>query len=327
MSVKKDCWVGFDLGGSKMAAAVYDHAFALKARSKRRTEGGKGTTKEGLERVVETIRMALKKADLKEGQLSGVGIACPGPLDLERGVLLESPNLGWTDAPLKETLEKAFKVPSVVLNDVDAGLFGEALFGAARGARCAVGIFPGTGIGGACVYEGRILRGRRMSCMEIGHIQVLPQGPLCGCGQRGCLETVAARLVIAQACAAAAFRGEAPALLALAGCDLAEIRSGVLAKAIEEGDKVVRDIVTEAARWIGIATAGIVNLLAPEVVVLGGGLVEAMPGIFKDEVERAASERVMPSFVGTFKVKVAQRGDDAALMGAAAWARQQGAAA
>src|SRR5690606_11620102 len=129
---------------------------------------------------------------------------------------------------------------------------------------------------GGCVYKGEILHGAHMTCMEIGHVQVMPEGPLCGCGRRGCLEALASRLAIAANAAKASYRGEAGHLKQLGGTDLSEIRSGVLADAIKAGDKVVEQIVREAARHLGVAIAGVVQILGPDRVILGGGLVEAM---------------------------------------------------
>ena len=135
-----------------------------------------------------------------------------------------------------ESVEQALGCPVVLLNDVDAGVYAEYCRGSARSSRCTLGVFPGTGIGGGCVYEGQILRGAVSSCMEIGHVQMLPDGPLCGCGQNGCLEALASRLAISAAAAQAAYRGQAPNLRRLAGTKLSNIRSGVLAKAIRAGD-------------------------------------------------------------------------------------------
>ena len=186
-----------------------------------------------------------------------------------------------------------------------------------------MGVFPGTGIGGGCVYDGQIIRGKTASCMEIGHIQVAPEGPLCGCGRRGCLEAVASRLVIAAQAAAAAYRGQAPHLLEHSGSDITAIRSGAIADSVAAGDTQVEMIVREAARHIGRAVAGVVNLLGPDVVVLGGGLVEAMTKLFVTEVSAAAQNRVLPSLANSFEVVAAELGDDAGVIGAAAWAEHQ----
>jgi glucokinase len=313
--------VGFDLGGSKMLAVVYDGQMQPRGRKRTRTKGLDGA-RAGIERIVDTIGQALEDVPPVARRLCGIGIGCPGPLDLDRGVLIDAPNLGWKDVHLKEAVEKRFACPAIILNDVDAGIYGEYAFGSAQGSRCALGVFPGTGIGGGCVYEGTILRGATSSCMEIGHMQILPEGPVCGCGRRGCLEAVAGRLAIAAAAAAAAHRGEAPHLRLSVGLDVGEIRSAALARAIDAGDDVVERIVRQAASYIGIAVANAVHLLAPDTVVLGGGLVEAMPQLFVEEVHRTAQQRVMPSFADSFRVVAGTLGDDASVLGAAAWARQ-----
>ncbi|MFP6656919.1 MAG: ROK family protein [Pirellulales bacterium] len=313
-------WIGFDLGGTKMLATVFDSRFEIVGRERTKTKGYEGA-EAGVARIIKTIRKAMNDAKISEEQLGGIGIGIPGPLDLDRGLILNTPNLGWANVRIKDLLEDEFSCTAVIANDVDAGVYGEYRFGAGRNARAVVGVFPGTGIGGGCVYEGNILRGKTGSCMEIGHVQVAPEGPLCGCGRRGCLEAVASRLVIATRAAAAAYRGQAPNLLEHSGTDLADIRSGALAASVAAGDTVVESIVREAARHIGRAVAGVVHLLGPDIVVLGGGLVEAMTELFVGEVAEAAKQRVLPSFAESFQVVAATLGDDAGAMGTAAWAQ------
>ena len=265
----------------------------------------------------------LEDAQLTKETLGGIGVGCPGPLDLEEGVILELPNLGWKNVPLKKILEKEFGCPVFLCNDVDAGLFGEYRVGVAEGARTALGMFPGTGIGGALIYEGKIFRGKTGSCLEIGHIQVNPEGAMCGCGRRGCLETVASRLALSAEIAKAAYRGQAPYILRVAGTDLANIRSGTIKEAIDAGDNIVEEILRDGARQLGMVLAGTVNLLAPDVIVLGGGLVEALPKLFLEEITKAVAKQTMPSFAKTYELKIAKLGDDAGAMGAAAWARHE----
>ncbi len=313
-------WIGFDLGGTKMLGKVFDADFRALSHDRAKTRGNEGVDA-GLNRISKTIHKMLERADLKPKDIAGIGFGCPGPLDLERGIAHSAPNLGWENVPIKDFLEEEFGCPAVIANDVDAGVYGEYRFGVAMDSRVVVGVFPGTGIGGGCVYEGSIMRGATGSCMEIGHVQVAPEGPLCGCGRRGCLEAVASRLVIASKAAAAAYRGQAPHLLEHAGTDLTKIRSKALADSIAAGDKTVELIVREAARQIGRAVAGVVHLLGPDIVVLGGGLVEAMPKLFVTEVSDAAKKRVLPALSRTFDVLPAKLGDDAGVLGAAAWAQ------
>ncbi len=312
-------WVGFDLGGTKMLATLFDNRLKPLARERRKTKGHEGM-RAGIQRIIDTIHETLQSVEVAPEKIAGIGVGCPGAVDLDRGVILESANLGWKDARLKDRLASEFGCPVVILNDVDAGLYAEYRCGAARDARCVLGVFPGTGIGGACIYNGQIFRGKRFSCLEIGHLQIRSDGHLCGCGRTGCLETEASRLAIAAEAARAAYRGEAPNLLRIAGTDLAKIRSGALADSIRAGDLVVERIVRRAASFIGVAIGNVINLLAPDVVVLGGGLVEAMPELFVPTIQEEVQRRAMSTFSRSVRIVVARLGDDANVIGAAAWA-------
>lgn len=315
-------WIGFDLGGTKMLAKLFDADFKVVSKGRKKTRGCDGRDAV-IQKIVRTIHAALADAEIKAEDLNGIGIGVPGPVDQSRGVVLEAANLSWKRVPLGNILQKEFGCPVVVSNDVDAGVYGEYSFGAARGSRTTVGVFPGTGIGGGCVYDGQMVTGSSISCLEIGHVIVQRDGRLCGCGGRGCLETVASRLAVSAAAAQAAYRGEAPHLLEAAGTDLADMRSGVLAAAIEAGDKIVEEIVKQAAVHLGIAIGNFVHLFAPDTVVLGGGMVEAMPDLYVNTVHKSARKSVMPCYADVFKVVPAELGDDAAVLGAAAWARKK----
>lgn len=312
-------WLGFDLGGTKMLAQIYDDEFKLLGKSRKKTKPALDA-EAGVERIAQVIDEALVDAQLTADQLAGIGIGCPGPVDMDNGVVCDPPNLAWKDVPVRKMLEDRYPCPVAVLNDVDAGVYGEYRFGAGKKARCVLGIFSGTGIGGGCVYQGQILTGKRHSCMEVGHMQVVPRGPLCGCGRRGCLEAMASRLAVAANAAKCVFRGEAPKLQEIAGTDLANIRSSALAQAVKAGDVAIERLVVEAAKHIGMAVANIVHLIAPDVVVLGGGLVEGLPELICATVQDEAKKRVMPAFVDEFRVVVASLADDAGAMGAAGWA-------
>ena len=312
-------WIGVDVGGTKTLAVAYDAQWNRLGSKRRRTRGYEGP-EAGVERLAKTIRRAIEDAGRDLADVAAIGVACPSPVDARRGIVLEAVNLGWRDLPLAEELEQMLGVPVAVLNDVDAGLYAECRFGVAQDAKQVLGIFPGTGIGGALVTDGRVFTGPSISCVEVGHLRVQPDGPRCGCGNCGCLETVAGRLAIAAEAARAAYRGEAPHLLETAGTDLDRIRSGALAAAIREGDQAVERIVRRAAAWLGVALASLVHLFAPDIVVLGGGLVEAMPDLYLEEVRTAAETHVMPAYRNRFEVRVAALGDDASVRGAAAWA-------
>ncbi|MEZ6128222.1 MAG: ROK family protein [Planctomycetaceae bacterium] len=326
ISKVRDVWVGFDLGGTKMLAVVFDEKFNILGRKRRKT---RDKEKDGvqIQRLTDTIRMALDDAKVDESAVRGIGAGCPGPLDLKKGVILEAPNLGWKDVALRDLLAKEFGCPAEICNDVDAGVYGEYTAGAGQGVRCVLGVFPGTGIGGGCVYEGKIFRGTRASCMEVGFLQMATEGPAAGVGPVGTLEGLASRLAISAEAAKAVYRGKAPHMAELAGTDLANIRSGTLAKAIEAGDKVIEEIVARAAEQVGRAIGSLVNVLAPDIVVIGGGLAEAMPKLYLSEAQKGARRNVLPSLRDVFEIRIAQLGDYSTAIGAAAWVRAQNAVA
>ena len=316
MATEQKHWIGFDLGGTKMLATVFNHKFEKVGKARKKTKGHEGM-KSGLARINETIAEAMEEAKISKSDIGGLGIGCPGPLDLEKGKIRQAPNLGWENDPVRSSIEDKFGFPVEVANDVDAGVYGEYKFGAGKNKRCVVGIFPGTGIGGGCVYEGKLIRGAKCSCMEIGHIPIVSDGPLDGAGNIGSLESVGSRLSIAGAAAQAAYRGQAPALMEKAGTDIRDIRSGALAHSVKEGDEMVEKIIKRAAEKIGLGIVTIVHLLAPDLIVLGGGLVEAMPDVFTSTAEKFAKKRVLDSMKDVFSVVPAKLGDDAGVLGAA----------
>lgn len=313
-------WIGFDLGGTKMQASVFDDKLKKIATERRKTKPQEGVDPT-LDRILKTVQQVIQSAGIDEKEVTGMGIGVPGNLDLSTGTILQAPNLGWTNLPLSRTLRKALGFPVVVCNDVDAGVYGEFAAGSAKGGRCVLGVFVGTGIGGGLVYQDALFTGEKSSCMEIGHMPAVPDGPLCGCGKRGCLEAIAGRLAVSSAAAVAARRGQAPALLTEVGTDISKVRSSVLARSVGAGDTAVREILVDSARHIGKVVAATVNLLLPDIIVLGGGLVEALPELYKKEVRHGIAENVMVSYRKSYRLVTAKLGDDAAVTGAAAWAR------
>ena len=311
-------WIGFDLGGTKMLANIYDNDFNELGSFKDRTEGHRGK-ESGLKRIAGVIRAALEEAGIDAASLTGIGVGVPGPVDPDTGVILEAPNLGWKKVDVRGHLEAEFACPVVVVNDVDAGVYGSWRFGEAQGARSVVGVFPGTGIGGGAVIDGKLVQGAGISAMEIGHIPMRVDGD----GRPLELEMLASRLAISAEAAKAAFRGLAPNLMNECGTDLANIKSGALARAIAAGDTEIEAIVVRAAHWLGLGVATAFDFLAPELVVLGGGLVEAMPELFVENVSRAAKSALMPSYAKRLRVVAATLADDATALGAAAWARAE----
>jgi len=308
--------IGFDLGGTKMMAGLIDEKFKVLAREKKKTRG-KDDKEDTFDRMVKVIEALLKNNDLEAKDIAGIGIGSPGPLNPETGVIGNTPNLGWNNFPLRDKMKKAIGVPVALGNDVDMGTYGEVSFGAAKGGRHVLGVFPGTGIGGGLVIDGTVHLGASGAAAEIGHVCLDPNGPRCGCGNRGCLEAYASRPAITGRAAAIAMRGDAPALAKDAGTGLKNIRSKALARSIEAGDKLVEEVVRDAASKIGLVIGGLVNVLSPDTVVLGGGLVEALPDLFVEEVKAMVKRTGLPEIAKCVKVVPAKLGDDAVMMGAA----------
>lgn len=318
MTDSSNYWIGFDLGGTKMLCVVLDQDFQVVARGRKKTKGMYGA-EAGLERIAGLIEETISEAGLSKDQIAGIGVGCPGPIDWRRGVVTVAVNLGWHDVPIGDFLAKRFGCRVEVLNDVDAGVYGEYRFGAAKGAYAALGIFPGTGIGGGCVHDGKILRGQRLTVMEIGHIKISSSTRSSGVPMTGTLEAEASRLNIAAECVKLCYRGEAPELAKIVGTDLGSVRSKALAQAVKNGDKAVEEVIRQAAQYVGYAIVNMIYLIGPDVVVLGGGLVEALPEVYLDEVQKITNQMVMPCYADSYTIKTAELGDDAGAVGAAAY--------
>ncbi|MEX2015010.1 MAG: ROK family protein, partial [Candidatus Hydrogenedentales bacterium] len=283
--------LGIDIGGTNIVAAVFDLDFNIIGRAKKKSRSKKKDEERTEDRVVRAAEEALAEANVES--VRGIGIGSPGPLDPTSGTIIETPNLEWKQFPLAQFMSDAFGVPAVLDNDVNLGTYGEYHFGDVRDCRYVLGVFPGTGIGGGFIVDGQLYYGYSGAAIEIGHMTVVRNGPYCGCGKRGCLEAVASRIAIAAEVAALAARHDAPYILENFGTDIANIRSGAIASAIEAGEQRVESVVREAAYYTGLAVGNLVNVLSPDAVVLGGGLVEAMPALYMEEVRKGMVEHAM----------------------------------
>lgn len=327
MGHKKRYVIGCDMGGTKILAVLYDRQFRPLAEMKARSKPQKGD-RYFFSTLKDTFDELLSQQNIKRSEVAGIGIGCPGVIDEKRGYVLSSPNLTFMNKmPLAAKIGRLSGLPVTLGNDVNVGLFGEHQFGAAKGYSHVIGIFIGTGIGGALILNGELYAGATGAAGEIGHVQVDREGARCGCGRLGCLEVLCSRLSIATEAAALAARQVAPALLESAGTDVLEIKSGQLADAIRSGDKSIVELLRRKSRIIGRTMADLVNILNPELFVLGGGLVEALPRLIVSEATEAMRAQAMPGLVKNVKVVPARLGDHAIAMGGAkrAWDRFGGA--
>ena len=315
--------IGVDMGGTKILSAVIDAEGNILGTAKVPTKADAGTSVV-IDRIADSIQKAIGTSGVNETSIEAVGIGAPGPLDPETGVVIFAPNLGWRDVPLKAELEARVGIPTFVDNDVNIGTLGEHAFGAGKGVQNIVGIFVGTGIGGGIILQGELFHGASKTAGEIGHIIVKADGPRCGCGRRGCLEALASRTAMTkQFQKAIKKKGKKSVISKLTNGDLSAIRSGVLAKAIRANDKLTLKIFKKATKYLGIGIGSIVNFLNPEMIILGGGVVEALDDTFLDNIRAAAAKYALPNTLDGVQIVRAKLGDNSGILGAAALARQR----
>ena len=317
---KKELVVGIDLGGTKIYAAVIDRKGTILGSGRKKTKAELGFPNTVI-RMVECVHMAVETAGVPWESIRAVGVGSPGPLDMKKGVIIESPNLTWKEAPLKKELKRLLNKLVYVDNDANVGLLGEYAFGAARGAKEVVGFFVGTGIGGGVIVNGKLLHGFNENAGELGHIILNPEGPRCGCGNNGCLEAFSSRTAMERDIRAAIAAG-APSMV-LEGVEKPEatIRSGRLLEAYLAGDAAVVPAINRSAEYLGYAIASILNIFNPEVVVIGGGVVEALGDLYVDRAREVAVNNCFKIASRNVRIVAAALKDDSAVLGAAvlAW--------
>lgn len=313
--------LGIDLGGTKVLAAVLDAQGRIIARARAKTQAWRDD-EEVFRTITHTSHRAIEKAGVKPTEIAAVGIGAPGPIDFDTGYIIETANLKFKNFPLGPRLAEEFKRPTLVENDVNAGLYGELKAGAARGASEVLGVFIGTGIGGGLIVNGALYRGFSTGAGEVGHIVVRAGGPRCGCGNRGCLEAVASRTAISRDIRTETKRkGRRSGSRGPAKQD--DLLSGKeLKAAYDSEDQLVKKIIHRAAKSIGIGIGSILNLLGAEMVVLGGGVIEAFGGDFVDRIQRSAGDIAFDINFKNAKFTRAELGDDAGVIGAAMLARE-----
>jgi glucokinase len=259
--------------------------------------------------------------------IAGVCSAAPGALNPEDGIVRLAPNIeGWEDIPFAKLLSDQLSgTPVFIENDANLGALGELTLGAAQGVKNMVGIFVGTGIGGGIVLDGKIWRGSHMTAGEIGHVVVLAEGPVCGCGNRGCLESVASRTAIERDIRLGLRTGResmVPELLKQAGRE--RMTSGILAQAYEARDPLVYEVITRAQHYLGIFIGSTINYIDPDMIVVGGGVAEALGEAYVEPVRAVAYQYAMNrKDARNVKIVLAKLEDHAALLGAAVYARQR----
>lgn len=321
MAKRKTAYLGIDLGGTKVLAAVVSHKGQVKGLSKASTPSSEGPDAV-IAQIAAAAEEAISQAGLALSDVGGIGIGAPGVVDSATGVVRFAPNLtGWEEVPLGRQLSKQLDIPVVVGNDVDVATFGEYALGAGAGAQSLAGIFPGTGIGGALILKGQLLVGARGSAAEIGHMTLVADGPLCGCGRRGCAEAIASRTALERDLWTAIRFGRETLLTEFIKGD-GRIRSGALAKAAEAGDLLVLETLLRTGHYLGLLAGSIANLIDPEIIVFGGGLIEACARWLMPSVRGTAQQHFINRLdIDKVRIEVATLGDNAGILGAAMLAR------
>ncbi|MFQ6100862.1 MAG: ROK family protein [Anaerolineae bacterium] len=314
--------IGIDLGGTKIRTALVDSAGKIIAHDRRET-----LAKEGLEavigRMLESARQVMAQAGAKQSQVAAVGIGAPGPLDIETGILVAPPNFpDWERVPLKRLIEDGLGITAFIENDANAAALGEHRFGAGQGVEHMIYVTVSTGIGGGLILDGRLYHGANGMAGEIGHMTIVPYGPLCGCGNRGCLEVLASGMAIAHQARERVARGVPTLLADLAEGDLERITAKLVATAADQGDGEAQKILAEAMDYLGIGMANLVNLFNPQLIVIGGGLTNIGDALF-EPVRRQIDRRAFRVPAQTVRVVPAALGDNVGALGAAAVALRQ----
>ncbi len=294
--------VGIDLGGTNTKGGVVGRDGSVLVKKSIKTEAGGGAD-HVIGRIAELVADVAAAAAVGQNDAAGVCVGSPGPLDSRAGVVHEAPNLRWRGVRLADMLRPLVAMPVFVENDANVAAFGEAWVGAARNSKCTILLTLGTGIGGGIVINGELWRGVTDTGAELGHMTINFQGPVCSCGNRGCIEAYASAPAVARRMKEAVESGRQSCLKAqlLAG---EEVDSKMIYQAAVGGDPLSKEIIEETGQLLGIAVANYVNIFNPDYVVLHGGLVnagEALLGPLREETKKwcfRASQRnlrVVPS--------------------------------
>ncbi len=311
--------IGVDIGGTSVKLGLVSEKGKVLLRDCFLTPKGSGH-QELLGKLVTHAEILKKEAKHRKLKLAGIGIGAPGPIDVKRGFVYFFPNIpGWKNTPLKKILKKKIKIPVFVDNDANAMTWGEFCFGAGKGAKNIIALTLGTGVGGGIVMNGKLFHGPHFSAGEIGHMVIDPNGPLCGCGNRGCIETFVGNGYFIKDIQERLKAGGSSILNQWITQQHRELTPKLVQEAARQGDKLSQDQWKKTGDYLGTALVGLVNLLNPERIILGGGMALAGSPIFQP-VKVTLKKKAFPIAARFVRVVPAALGVDAGLVGAAALA-------
>lgn len=315
--------IGIDLGGSNIVAAVVDEKGSVINRLEEPTKG-----KQGADLVLDQLRgmiLRLKNSSLDENrQILAIGLGSPGGIGSQGAVTGDALNIrGWEGTPLKSIIEKTINIPTYIDNDANVAALGESAFGAGKGIRNLICLTLGTGIGGGLIIDGKIYRGFRGSAAELGHITVEAEsGERCLCGNYGCLEAYTSARAIVDMITRGIEDGVRTSVRELSKSNLKKITAQIVFEAARAGDELAKSIVNKFARYLGAGIASLLNILNPEMVIIGGGMAQS-GDIFLESVREIISKRALRATAKDVRVVLAKLGKDAGVIGAAALAMQE----
>jgi len=310
--------IGVDVGGTKVAAGLVDASGTISAKT-RAPMIATGDAAAGFAAVKQAVEAVFAAAPEARSEVNGIGICSPGPLDPFTGVVLNPPNLPcWRNYPLARETERAFGVPARVDNDANAAGLAEVLWGAGAGHQYVFYATLGTGIGTGFVFDRRIYHGRTGAAGEGGHVSIDYQGPLCGCGKRGCIEILCSGPAIASRARLKLSASAAPSRMrALAAGDLAQLRAEHVGQAYHEGDPAAAEVLQETAHLLAIWLGNMIDTLDPDVMVVGGGVAQLMSSFFDRILAEIPAWSINPR-AHEVPLVMARYGADAGIAGAAA---------
>jgi glucokinase len=323
MQVSDPCFIGVDVGGTKVAAGLVDSKGEISYQTRTpmvATDAAAGLA--AVTAAIDSVSVAAKLKKESQRLISGIGICAPGPLCPRTGVVINPPNLpGWRNFPLAELVSKAYRLPVRVDNDGNAAALAEALWGAGRGYRNIFCATIGTGIGTGIVFDGRIYHGRTGAAAEGGHNTIDYRGPRCGCGKLGCIEALASGPAIARRASEKIAAGHASSILELAGGRIDHITSEMVGRAYLAGDLLAKEVLQETAMYLTVWLGNIVDLLEPDVMIIGGGAASMLQPFFGEIRDRLPSWCIN-SHCQEIPLVTAHYGADAGIAGGAALCRE-----
>ena len=309
-----DLYGALDLGGTKLRAVIADLDGNIAGEIILPSEADEGPERV-IDRMIETLEAAATKAGVAIAELRAVAVASPGALDLVHGEVQEAPQLpGWNGVPLVEIMGKRLGLPVLLENDANAAALGENRYGAGRGTRFMVYLTISTGVGGGIIIERKVYHGVSGAAGELGHMVVWLNGPRCLCGERGHLEGIASGTGLAWRAKELVDRGEAPGLERILR-DKGELDADEIADAVRAGDADARRLFDEAGLYLGIALANHVNIFNPEMLILGGGVINGAAELFLDHAERIMRQLARKQPLKYVRLKRATLGDRSGPLG------------